>query len=68
MRHLFIDTNVFLSFFHFAKDDLEELRKLSVLITKDQVRLHIPSQVIAEFWRNRDTKIADLLKRVRQLD
>lgn len=68
MRHLFIDTNVFLSFFHFAKDDLEELRKLSVLLAKGEIRLHLPSQVVAEFWRNRDTKIADLLKRTRQAE
>jgi PIN domain-containing protein len=68
VRHLFIDTNVFLSFFHFAKDDLEELRKVSALLSKGEIRLHLPSQVIAEFWRNRDTKIADLLRRIRQTE
>ena len=25
--HLFIDTNIFLSFYEFTKDDLEELKK-----------------------------------------
>lgn len=64
--HLFIDTNVYLSFFHFAKDDLEELRKLTPLISRNEVQLYLPNQVIAEFWRNRDNRIADLLKRVRE--
>ena len=27
--HLFIDTNVFLSFFAFTNDDVEQLRKLT---------------------------------------
>src|SRR5437870_701291 len=62
---LFIDTNVFLSFFHFAKDDLEELKKLSALLRRSELTLLLPTQVVDEFWRNRDNKIADLLTRVR---
>lgn len=61
---LFIDTNVYLSFFHFAKDDLEELRKLVVLVKKSEVTLLLPEQVFEEFWRNRDIKIADALKQI----
>jgi hypothetical protein len=26
--HLFIDTNIYLAFYHFSSDDLEELKKL----------------------------------------
>ncbi len=61
---LFLDTNVFLSFFHFAKDDLEALRQLAVLVKRDRVTLLLPDQVVREFHRNRDGKVADALKQV----
>src|ERR1017187_5212004 len=60
--HLFIDTNIFLFFYHFTQDDLEELRKLAVLLDEKQVVLYLPAQVIAEFCRKREAKIADALK------
>ncbi len=63
--NLFIDTNVFLSFFHLTNDDLEELRKLSVLLDKNEVTLLLPKQVEYEFRRNRENKINDSLKRLR---
>ena len=63
--NLFIDTNVFLSFFHFTSDDLEELRKLAVLLQEKRLVLWLPSQVIDEFVRNRDSKIKESLKRLR---
>jgi hypothetical protein len=65
--NLFIDTNVFLSFYHLSSDDLEELHKLSVLVEKKMVRLILPRQVRDEFRRNRDAKIADALKRFREV-
>jgi predicted nucleic acid-binding protein len=61
--NLFIDTNVFLSFYHLSSDDLEELRKLVVLIDQDKVKLLLPVQVIDEFRRNRDSKITDAIRR-----
>ena len=61
--NLFIDTNVFLSFYHLSSDDLEELRKLVVLIVQNKVNLFLPIQVLDEFRRNRDTKIADAIRR-----
>ncbi len=64
--NVFIDTNVFLSFFHFSSDDLEELRKLTVLIEENQIRLLLPEQVRDEFWRNRESKIAEAVKILRQ--
>lgn len=63
---LFIDTNIFLSFYHLSSDDLEELRKLSVLLRQRQVELLLPSQVVDEFRRNRENKIADSLKGLRE--
>lgn len=68
VMNLFIDTNVFLSFYHFTSDDLEELDKLSVLIRQEEVNLYVPEQVIDEFRRNRDSKIDDALDRLRDQD
>ena len=64
--NLFIDTNVFLSFYHLTNDDLEELRKLSVLIDQDKINLILPRQVIDEFKRNRESKISDSLKKLNE--
>jgi hypothetical protein len=64
---LFIDTNIFLSFYEFTKDDLEELKKLSTMLAKEELTLLLPSQVVDEFWRNRDERIAAAVRHVRQL-
>lgn len=63
--NLFIDTNIYLAFYHFTSDDLEELRKLAVLVRERQVTLLLPSQVIDEFTRNRESKIADALRQLK---
>lgn len=60
---LFIDTNIYLSFYHYASDDLEELKKLIVLLKQKKLTLYLPEQVVQEFNRNREAKIADALKR-----
>lgn len=60
--NVFIDTNIFLSFYHLTNDDLEELRKLKVLLEKGGVVLHLPNQTVDEYWRNRENKIAAALK------
>ena len=64
--NIFIDTNIFLSFYHFSNDDLEELKKLSLLLQQGKAKLFLPEQVIQEFRRNRDNKIADALKQLRE--
>ena len=64
--HLFIDTNIFLSFYHLTSDDLEELNKLIVLLRGKEVTLWLPEQVRLEARRNRDNKIADALKRLKE--
>lgn len=67
MKHLFIDTNILLSFLHFTSDDLEEMRKLSALIRSGgEIKLLLPDQVKDEFRRNREIKLADSLQRLRQ--
>ena len=62
MENLFIDTNVYLTFYHFSSDDLEELKKLSVAVENKRIRLYVTEQVVNEYWRNRESKIADALK------
>jgi hypothetical protein len=62
---VFIDSYVFLSFYHFSKDDLEELNKLAVLAKQEEITLHLPDQVKVEVRRNRAGKIAQALKGLR---
>jgi len=60
--NLFIDTNVYLGFYHFSNEDLEELRKLLVAMRNRDIKLFVTEQVKQEFTRNREAKIADALK------
>ena len=60
--NVFLDTNIYLSFYQLSSDDLEELRKLAVLVRQGKIRLLIPTQVVQEFRRNREEAIADALK------
>ena len=61
--NLYIDTNIFLSFYHLSSDDLEELNKLTVLLDQNRLTLYLPKQVVDEFRRNRDSKIADAVNK-----
>lgn len=62
--NLFIDTNIYLTFYHYSSDDLEELKKLAVAIKGAEITLYLTEQVRNEFKRNRESKIADALKRL----
>lgn len=64
--NLFLDTNIYLTFYHFSNDDLEELKKLSAAIKSKEINLLLPNQVIDEFYRNREAKIADSLKQFKE--
>lgn len=66
MINLFIDTNIYLSFFHLTSEDLEELKKLVVLIDKGEIALFVPEQVRDEFARNRGAKIADAMRKFQE--
>lgn len=67
MIHVFIDTNVYLTFFSFAEDDLEELRKLRVAIENGDVKLWVPAQTRDELRRNREGKVAESMGALRKL-
>jgi len=63
--NLFIDTNIYLSFYHFTDDDLEELKKLLLVIEDGNIKLFVTNQVVNEYKRNRETKIADAIQRMK---
>ncbi len=60
---LYLDANIYLSFYHLSNEDLEELEKLTLLTKSKEITLYLPEQTKNEFYRNRDSKIADALKR-----
>jgi hypothetical protein len=64
--NIYIDTNILLSFYHLSSDDLEELKKLIILLQQKKVTLWLPEQTKIEFKRNRANKIADALKRLQE--
>ncbi|MEN9221929.1 MAG: PIN domain-containing protein [Thermostichus sp. BF3_bins_97] len=61
-----MDTNILLDLYHLSGPDLEELRKLTKMVEKEKVELLVSSQVVDEFWRNRERVIADALKQFRE--
>lgn len=64
---VFIDTNILLDIYHLSGPDLQELSKLKKVLQKGKkIELLLSSQVIDEFWRNRERVIADALRRFRE--
>lgn len=59
--NLFLDTNIYLSFYKLSDDDLEELKKLSVTVKSGTTVLYLTDQVRGEFQRNREKTISDSL-------
>lgn len=62
-KYLYIDTNVYLTFFHFSTDDLEALKKLIQVVKSGDLILFLPIQTKNEFDRNREVKIQDSFSR-----
>lgn len=61
MKNLFIDSNIWLSLYHFTNDDLAQFSKLKDMVNKS-IRLFVPQQVYDEIVRNREAKLKDALK------
>lgn len=59
---LFIDTNIYLSFYDFSNRDLHELETLSHLVSNKELKLYITQQVKDEYLRNRESKIYQTFK------
>lgn len=64
--NLYIDTNIFLTFYHLTNDDLDELKKLAILIEDEQINLLLPEQTRNEFLRNRDKSINDAITTLKE--
>ncbi len=62
MQYLYIDSNIWLSLYHFSNDDLEQFGKLKDLVGKT-FQLIIPEQTKNEVRRNRDAKVKDALSK-----
>lgn len=60
--HVFVDTNVWLTFYAFANDDLEQLKKVIALVQNGKLKLYIPQQVVDEFYRNREGKLDESIR------
>jgi len=61
MKNVFLDSNIWLSLYHFTSNDLDQFCKLKDL-NKKVFRIFIPEQTSYEVKRNRDTKVQDALK------
>ncbi len=60
MKNLFLDSNIWLSLYHFSKNDLTQFGKLQDHLGTN-IKLCIPQQVVDEVFRNRDAKIKNAL-------
>lgn len=59
---LFLDSNVYLSFFKRSSDDLQKLEAIAEYVNDGGLDLFIPDNVQIEFYKNREKVIADELK------
>lgn len=64
---LFLDANVYLSFYLFGKDDLTEMEKVVALIGHEEITLYSNSLLRREIERNREGKIAEGFPAVKNL-
>lgn len=60
--HVFIDANIFLSFYHFTNEDLNQLEKVFVSQEKGELSIYLSDYLMDEFERNRENRIAAALK------
>ena len=60
--HIFIDANIFLSFYEASPDTLLELAKIAAVLKGRKAALWLPDQVKREFWKNREGSIGSALR------
>lgn len=65
--HVFIDTNILLNFFHFTKEEIDALSKVFASHEHGAASVHLTEQVCDEFFRNRENKIKDALKKFKDV-
>lgn len=59
--HVFIDTNILLTFYHFTDEELDALDSIFASHEYGATTVHLTQQVKDEFTRNRENKIKDAL-------
>lgn len=64
--HVFIDTNILLTFYHFSDEELDALNDVFASHEHGAATVHLTEQVQDEFRRNREAKIKDALKRFKE--
>lgn len=65
--HVFIDTNILLNFFHFTKEEIDALSNVFASHEHGAATVHLTEQVCDEFFRNRENKIKDALKKFKDV-
>ena len=65
--NIFIDTNIFLSFYLHTSDDICDLEKIYSYIINGFVKLWLPLHEINEFNRNRDNKLYESLNCINKI-
>lgn len=63
---IFIDTNILLELFKLSGPDLDELKKVLKLSETQKIEILISSQIEDEFWRNRESVIADAIRNLKE--
>ncbi len=61
--HVFVDTNILLSFYHYSSDELDALNDVFTDHEHGSATVYVTEQVKDEFVRNRDGKLKDALKK-----
>lgn len=61
--NVFIDTNIFLSFYHFSNEELSTLENIFASNQTGTIKVILTEQLKNEFYRNRENKIKDALKK-----
>lgn len=65
--HVFIDTNILLNFFHFTKEEIDALSNVFASHEHGAATVYLTEQVCDEFFRNRENKIKDALKKFKDV-
>jgi len=65
--HVFLDTNILLSLYKLSGTDLEELKKVVKLVEAGKLVVHSNSNVVDEFYRNREGVISECLAQFSQV-
>lgn len=63
--NLFLDANILLSFYALSNADIDQLKQLKGVVSKGDIKLFVSDQLEDEVERNRETKIRESFKALR---